>query len=256
MAHRHKLDYPALLHNTDSGDVKKIIHYHDLLKCDHGGKVNLDPTLERETEISSDLRIVTDNDLLQRVTITGCSVPCSKIVSITTGLADNVELKGGAIPVVRTLVAVTDKGCKVKYVGSFDVDKAVSTLDKNAPKGSKSDGWCAAYVKAAIEDGGMPKIPGGNAEEFGTNISQYGFSSVATEADASFSPQKGDVIVFPGAGTHTDGHTAMYNGSNWVSDFNQNGKYVWRDQQNPPYTIYRADSNIRSKGNQAHAKPK
>ena len=40
------------------------------------------------------------------------------------------------------------------------------------------------------------------------------------------SPQKGDVYVEDRTNTHTHGHIAIYNGSNWVSDFIQKSDHV------------------------------
>jgi hypothetical protein len=241
-----------------AGEVYKVVHYKDTLKCNHGGKVVLDPTEERNTEIKDDLRVVTDKDLLQKVTISGCSIKCTKIVSIPVGLARNVELKGEAVPVLSNIQAVTDKGCIVKFVegGGFDVAKAVAALDKNAQPHSISR--CAAYVKTALKAGGLPYIEAANADIFGTKIGNYGFSPVATNGTAGYTPQAGDVVVFPAVGTHTDGHTAMYDGSQWVSDFKQHNMNVWRDQSNPRYTIFRSNSASSGggSGNQAHAGPR
>ena len=59
----------------------KIVHIEDILKCNHGGKVNLDPTEDRKSLIHEALRIVTDDDLLNTATITGCpKVRCMQII--------------------------------------------------------------------------------------------------------------------------------------------------------------------------------
>lgn len=240
-----------------TGPVDKVLHYKDILKCNHGGTVDLDPTEERNTEIKDDLRVVTDKDLLEKVTLKGCSIHCTKIVKINVGLARDVELTGGAIPVLGNLVATTDKGCTVKWADSgYSIDKAVATLDKNAHEHSTH--YCAQYVQNAIRAGGLTNLPGANATDFGPVLSNNGFSPVATNASSGFSPQTGDVVVFPAVGTHEFGHTAMWDGHQWVSDFRQNNMAVWGDQPHPRYTIYRkADtSGAKANGNQAHAGPK
>lgn len=248
-----------------AGPVHKVLHYKDELKCNHGGTVNLDPTEERNTEIEEDLRVVTDKDLLEKVTISGCSKSCTKIVAIPVGLAKNVELKDGTIPVLSNIKATTDKGCVVKFAGAmggagWDAAKAVAELNKNALNGSISR--CAAYVKTALQagGGGVPYIDAASAYMLDGKLQDYGFEEVASKGSTGYTPQAGDVVVFPAVGKHVHGHTAMYNGNQWVSDFRQNNMAVWRDQSNPEYKIFRHKDPPKkeggAKGNQAHAGPK
>ena len=42
-------------------------------------------------------------------------------------------------------------------------------------------------------------------------------------------PQVGDICVLNAVGRHIDGHIAIWNGTQWVSDFKQKGLNVWRD---------------------------
>lgn len=229
--------------------VLKVVHYKDLLKCNHGGTVNLDPTEERNTEIKDDLRIVTDKDLLEKVTISGCSLSCTKITSITVGLSKDVELKAGAIPVVRNLQAVTDRACTVTWIGfELDISAAVARLNRSAH--ARSTGYCARYVQNAIRAGGI-NIPGANATDFGPVLANNGFESVATNSSTGFTPQTGDVVQFDAVPGHQWGHTAMWNGTQWVSDFRQNGIFVANGYRTGTYTVYRAKAT----GNQAHAEP-
>lgn len=238
------------------GPVEKVVHYKDLLKCNHGGKVNLDPTVERNTEIKEDLRIVTDIDLLDMVTITGCSIHCTKIVDIPVGRSRDVELTGGAIPVLKNLAATTDKGCVVKWVGyEIDVDAAAAYLDKNAKP--KFTGWCARYVQNAIRNSGIKSLPGSNAKDFGSDLQKYGFQdagggTVTGDSNSDFpNPQKGDVVVFDAVTGHKNGHTAMWDGKQWVSDAKQTTMAsVPAHYKGGKFRVYRPA------GNQAHAGPK
>jgi len=248
-----------------AGPIHKVLHYKDELKCNHGGEVNLDPTEERDTEIEETLRVVTDVDLLQKVTISGCSLKCTKIVAIPVGLAKDVELRSGAIPVLANLKATTDKGCVVKFAGAaggagWDAAKAVAELNKNARDGSIHR--CAAYVKTAIQagGGGIPYINAASAYMLDGKLQDYSFEEVASNGTAGYTPQAGDVAVFPAVGKHVDGHTAMWNGKQWVSDFRQGDIQVWRDQPNASYKVFRHKEPKKkeggAKGNQAHAGPK
>ena len=51
--------------------------------------------------------------------------------------------------------------------------------------------------------------------------------------------EAGDVVVFPASGGRKWGHIAMWNGSQWVSDFSQKNIIVHRDYGQAPFTIYR-----------------
>ena len=235
-----------------AGDVQKVVHIKDLLKCNHGGTVDLDPTVERNTEIKDTFRVVTDQDLLQKVTISGCSLGCTKITSIEVGLSKDVELTGGTIPVLRNLQATTNKGCTVTWKGfELDIDKAVNYADANAE--DTFHGYCARYVQNALREGGLTDMQGANAKDFGPELEKNGFSEVSsgTGNTAPGGLQKGDVAVFDAVPGHEYGHTTMWDGKQWVSDTKQpHFSSNQRDYVKGHFKIYR------SAGRQAHALPK
>lgn len=245
--HKPKAYVPA------AGEVQKVVHIKDIVKCDHGGKVNLDPTEERNTEIQSDLRIVTDQDLLKKVTISGCSQSCTKITSITKGLSTNLELKGGTIPVLRNLEAVSDKGCIVTWKNfEFDIDAAVKYADDNAESGYK--GYCARYVQNALREGLHQDMDGANAKDLGPVLKNNGFTEISSGTVAGdksvANPQKGDVVVFDAVDGHEYGHVAIWDGKQWVSDTKQaHFSANQADYLGGRYKVYR------SAGYQAHALP-
>lgn len=115
---------------------------------------------------------------------------------------------------------------------------------KSAPTGE-----CALFVRQALGNGGgLKTFSGGvgNAYEFGGPLQRAGFVQVYSSTyDPAASEnlsgvQKGDVVVFQKVAGHPYGHVAIYDGSNWVSD------YVQRTMSSNPaqykggsYTIYR-----------------
>ncbi len=108
-------------------NLYKVLHYYDIISCNHGGQVELISTvLERRTEVEDDLKVVTDQDLYHRVTIFGCSLNCKHIVSIQQGLARDLVLKDDAIPILGNLSATTDKGCTVTWGSSLAAQLAVA----------------------------------------------------------------------------------------------------------------------------------
>jgi hypothetical protein len=64
-----------------------------------------------------------------------------------------------------------------------------------------------------------------------------GFSKIGENTFKSYTPMKGDIMVFGNTSNHIHGHIQMYNGSNWISDFVQRTPYPWRDYGN--YSIFR-----------------
>ena len=113
----------------------------------------------------------------------------------------------------------------------------------------------AHYVGDAIVNGGGLDAAGhwpGDAKNFGPWLEKDGFGPVAIwNGDGALSnnvyvpgytPQAGDVAVIqPYDGGNPSGHTAMYNGSQWVSDFRQRDMWSgpgFRSNQ-PSYVIYR-----------------
>jgi hypothetical protein len=124
----------------------------------------------------------------------------------------------------------------------MNIDDAVDHLNENAQ--SHSTGYCARYVKQAIQAGGVsleqpyPK----SAKDYGAYLERYHFDKLTPTPPPDYSPQKGDIaIIQPYSDKHPDGHIAMYNGQQWVSDFRQHDFWPgtgYRANQ-PPYEIYR-----------------
>jgi hypothetical protein len=105
-------------------------------------------------------------------------------------------------------------------------------------------GYCARYVRQAIQAGGVPfeqPYPK-SAKDYGAYLEQYHFDKLTPTPPADYSPQKGDIAVIqPYSDQHPDGHIAMYNCQQWVSDFRQRDFWPgtgYRANQ-PPYEIYR-----------------
>lgn len=120
---------------------------------------------------------------------------------------------------------------------SFNKDAAATYLRNHAEAGSTSN--CAKYVRRAVDAGGITLQHTASARNYGGPLLSAGFYPILSNV-----PQKGDVIVIQPITGHPDGHMAMYDGHEWISDFAQHhGFYpsqAYRDIH-PPYTIYRHD---------------
>lgn len=120
----------------------------------------------------------------------------------------------------------------------LDIDKAVAYLNLNAE--SHSTNKCALYVRLALAAGGLTSFNTnhpGYAYQYGPYLTNAGFKSIG-QAGCS-APKKGDVVVFQPIPGHTSGHIAMFNGSQWVSDFKQQSIFVAAGYQNGSYACYR-----------------
>lgn len=123
-----------------------------------------------------------------------------------------------------------------------NVTNGINTLDNNA--GSSSTDKCAYYVRLALAAEGFTDFntnhPGA-AYQYDSYLTKDGFTAVAQSTQDGYAAQAGDVVVFQPVSGHSSGHIAMYDGSQWVSDFKQNNFYASNDYktQNGSYTIYR-----------------
>ncbi|QAU23343.1 CHAP domain-containing protein [Dyella sp. M7H15-1] len=118
----------------------------------------------------------------------------------------------------------------------YNKSGAVNFADSHAETSSK--GRCAAYVRRALEWGGVHVAPTLSAANYGASLSASGFYEVTG------APQKGDVVVIEGFAGHDDGHMAIYDGTRWISDFKQRpGPDVYPGpdyrKAQPAYKIYR-----------------
>ncbi|MBZ2395150.1 hypothetical protein [Erwinia amylovora] len=131
----------------------------------------------------------------------------------------------------------------------WDAQKAVQYVNEHAE--SSSTGYCARYVKNAINAGGdissWPPIV--SAKDYGPALVERGFEVIT--APGSF--VAGDVVIIQGIKKsdfpvgeikkdHPHGHMAMFNGQQWVSDCKQNnGYYPGGDYRRakPSFVFYR-----------------
>jgi len=119
-----------------------------------------------------------------------------------------------------------------------DIDKAIVHLNTNAHLAA--GGECAKYVRRALAAGGVVIDPHPfSAKAYGPYLTRAGFSAVAAD---KYVPQKGDVVVIQNyKGGDINGHIAMYNGTQWVSDFKQ--RDIWAGPgyriNKPAYQVYR-----------------
>ena len=116
----------------------------------------------------------------------------------------------------------------------YNNDKTADYATKNAAPHSRV--MCAGYVIRAMWNGGCPigLVP---AYAYNKVLPQMGFKEISMDG---YRPLKGDICILPQNKKHPFGHIAIYNGTQWVSDFKQNTLYpskAYRD--NSGCQIYR-----------------
>jgi len=101
---------------------------------------------------------------------------------------------------------------------------------------------CAPHVAAALRAGGISLPPsGGGAKDYGPLLERAGFQPLNPTPGPDYSPMKGDIVVIQGTHDSKNGHIAIYNGTNWISDFKQPGFWPGSSYrlERPPYRIFR-----------------
>ncbi|WP_350560051.1 CHAP domain-containing protein [Psychrobacter sp. CAL346-MNA-CIBAN-0220] len=103
---------------------------------------------------------------------------------------------------------------------------------------SNSSGYCARYVRKALQSAGYEFTPNPSAYQYATRgtLANAGFSKISNDMPT----QVGDVIVYDRSSSRPHGHIQIFDGADWVSDFRQNGispysgvhaYTTWRDSQ-------------------------
>jgi muramidase (phage lysozyme) len=147
----------------------------------------------------------------------------------------NLHLKKGFL---KEFGFICCEGNKSAIKEGYDIEKAVNYVNANAEPKSLSQ--CALYVRRAINAGGIKNISGHAFEYYDTDkLVNLGFKKMGTDID-SIELKKGDIVAFGAVSGHSYGHVAMYNGTQWVSDFKQNSFWVANQYSvEKKYAIYR-----------------
>ena len=143
-------------------------------------------------------------------TTASASVASQTSSSISSSLTQNTEPKGSSS-------------------GGTPGSKAAAEFSKKYNLGSRSTGSCAKYVRSYLMAAGYP-LSGWPvaAADYINFLPKYGFTQVRGKA-SQISPEVGDISITQRFGNHKYGHIAIWNGSNWVSDFEQNSVSIYRD---------------------------
>lgn len=165
-----------------------------------------------------------------------------KLIDYREGRVKNDPLKGyntladwylGERAKVKSQYAANDPYAGYSSGGSdgtsnYAVDKRAAAAADLATKRAAATftNQCATYVKnalAAVDSKVAPYIKG-NGNVTAQNLLKYGSGWQQVQYTKDYTPRKGDVVSWGAVAGHKYGHTAIYNGNEWVSDTRQ-GKY-------------------------------
>lgn len=153
---------------------------------------------------------------------------------------------GGTMPTSGT--GVPSSGDRGIY-STWNVNRAITKLKQDAH--TEPTKYCARAVMNAIEAGfgfkpqDVSRVGSAHLlnDEKGY-LEKLGFVQLLIETE-NYVPQKGDIIVFDPVDGHKHGHTAMFDGKVWISDFIQRDQYggsAYRKNRNKGYTYHRHKS--------------
>lgn len=137
-----------------------------------------------------------------------------------------------------------------KKGAQWDLDKLAEVVTRNA-QGRKATGKCALYVRKALQAAQLQSFFAGglgNANEMAKPLENMGWIAVGQNVK---NVKKGDISIFMKTNTPLGsqyGHIAIFNGSQWVSDFIQNSVQP-NSKDNLTYTVYRARYGYSAGGN-------
>ncbi|MFC6204671.1 MULTISPECIES: CHAP domain-containing protein [Psychrobacter] len=100
---------------------------------------------------------------------------------------------------------------------------------------SRSTGYCARYVRQALQMAGYDFTPNPSAYQYASRgtLSNAGFTKISNSSQS----QVGDVVVYDRSSKHPHGHIQIFDGNGWVSDFRQSSISPYSDAYS--YTTWR-----------------
>lgn len=112
---------------------------------------------------------------------------------------------------------------------------AIAAANASRAALSRSSGYCARYVRKALQSAGYEFTPNPSAYQYASRgtLAQAGFTKISNDTQ----PQVGDVVVYDRTSRRPHGHIQIFDGNDWVSDFRQNSISPYSGHHN--YTTWR-----------------
>jgi hypothetical protein len=231
----------AILINREN--AKRGLAERDIELARLRGDSNSNPTTATSTSLtikggySGDLRVPSYINPIDG------STDFTKIGSIMSGNnpAANQQMNSALAPTGND-TATQNASASPRLNGISAAGRAADGLSKIQT--TTSTGKCATSVRENLERAGY-RLPVGkdrtSAYMYADNglLEDMGFQRI--DNAYSQNPLKGDIVVFGKTDKHPDGHIAMFDGNNWVSDFRQRGINPYIDKKSAGQMSYFRD---------------
>lgn len=170
------------------------------------------------------------------------SIDFDKINSMMSGNNTANQQMNNALAPTGNDTATQNATASPRLNGISAAGRAADGLSKIQT--TTSSGKCATSVRENLERAGY-RLPTGkdrtSAYMYADNglLEDMGFQRI--DNAYSQNPLKGDIVVFGKTDKHPDGHIAMFDGNNWVSDFRQRGINPYIDKKSAGQMSYFRD---------------
>ena len=170
------------------------------------------------------------------------SIDFNKMNSIMSGNNPANNQMDNALAPTGNDTATQNASASPRLNGISAAGRAADGLSKIQT--TTSSGKCATSVRENLERAGY-RLPTGkdrtSAYMYADNglLEDMGFQRI--DNAYSQNPLKGDIVVFGKTDKHPDGHIAMFDGNNWVSDFRQRGINPYIDKKSAGQMSYFRD---------------
>ena len=231
----------AILINREN--AKKGLAERDIELARLRGDSNGNPTTATSTSLTVKGGYPGNLGTNSLIRTTDGSIDFDKINAIMSGnnSAANTQMNSALTPTGND-TATQNASASPRLNGISAAGRAADGLSKIQT--TTSSGKCATSVRENLERAGY-RIPTGkdrtSAYMYADNglLEDMGFQRI--DNAYSQNPLKGDIVVFGKTDKHPDGHIAMFDGNNWVSDFRQRGINPYIDKKSAGQMSYFRD---------------
>nr|DAT37735.1 MAG TPA: putative cytoplasmic protein [Caudoviricetes sp.] len=205
------------------------------------GSSNGNPTTATSTSLTVKGGYSGDLGTKSYIRSTDGSIDFNKINSIMSGNPYTNQMNNALTPTGND-TPTQNASASPRLNGISAAGRAADGLSKIQT--TTSSGKCATSVRENLERAGY-RLPTGkdrtSAYMYADNglLEDMGFQRI--DNAYSQNPLKGDIVVFGKTDKHPDGHIAMFDGNNWVSDFRQRNINPYIDKKSAGQMSYFRD---------------
>nr|DAR27849.1 MAG TPA: putative cytoplasmic protein [Caudoviricetes sp.] len=230
----------AILINREN--AKRGLAERDIELARLRGDSNGNPTTATSTSLTVKGGLPDNLRVPSYINSTDGSIDFNKINSIMSGNNSANRQMNSALAPTGNDTATQNASASPRLNGISAAGRAADGLSRIQT--TTSTGKCATSVRENLERAGY-RLPTGkdrtSAYMYADNglLEDMGFQRI--DNAYSQNPLKGDIVVFGKTDKHPDGHIAMFDGNNWVSDFRQRSINPYIDKKSAGQMSYFRD---------------